>query len=56
MNFYIMRKLDFLDLANHANKLSTGQFEAQTNPILQNMLLKTKLAHLPLPAYKMSQA
>lgn len=51
-----MCKLDFLDLANLANKLSAGQFEPQTNPTLQNMLLKIKLAHQPLPANKMSQA
>ena len=50
-----MRKLDFLDLANLANKLSAGQFETQTKPSQQNMLLKNKLARQPLPANKMSK-
>ena len=50
-----MRKLDFLNFANHANKLSAGQFEPQTNPSQQTMMLKTKFALQPLPANKTSK-
>ncbi|GGD73007.1 hypothetical protein GCM10011514_41340 [Emticicia aquatilis] len=51
-----MRKLDFLNLANLANKLSAGQFESRTKPTPQNRMLKTKLAHQPQPANKLSRA